>query len=135
MGIETYVISVGDEIGAGHLQHMANAGSGLAIDGNQNAPYWVANDQSQLYDAFNTIINGVRDCVFTLDGNVVAGYEDQGVVVLDGDKLTKDSPDGWKLNGQNQVQLLGAACELIQEGEHDLSIDFPCGGYEAPPVK
>jgi hypothetical protein len=135
MGIETYVISVGDEVGDKHLQDMANAGTGLAVDGPQNAKFWKALDNGQLYDAFDTIVNGVRDCVFILDGNVVAGYEDQGTVLLDGQSLTKDDPDGWKLTGSNQVSLQGAACETIQDGDHELTIDFPCGGYEAPPIK
>lgn len=135
MGIETYVISVGNEVGLGHLQDMANAGLGLQVGGGTNATFWQALDQDQLYDAFDTIINGVRDCVFALDGNVVPGYEDQGTVKLDGQELTKDDPNGYKLNGSNEVQLLGTACETIQEGEHDLTIEFPCGGYEPPKIK
>jgi hypothetical protein len=135
MGIETYVISVGDEVGLPHLQDMANAGLGLEVNGNHDAPFWQALDQDQLYDAFDTIINGVRDCLFTLDGNVVDGFQDQGKVTLDGQPLTQDDPDGWKLNGSNEVQLLGAACEAIQDGQHDLQIEFPCGGYTPPQVK
>jgi von Willebrand factor type A domain-containing protein len=135
MGISTYVISVGDEVGLGHLQDMANAGQGLEVGGGQNAPFYQALDQDQLYDAFDTIINGVRDCVFTLDGNVVPGYEDQGKVVLDGESLPQDDPNGWKLNSSNEIQLLGEACEKIQNGEHELDVEFPCGGYDPPPVK
>jgi hypothetical protein len=135
MGISTYIISVGNEVGLPHLQDMANAGQGLEVGGAQNAPFYQALDQDQLYDAFDTIINGVRDCIFTLEGNVVPGYEDQGTVILDGQKLGKDDPNGWKLNGSNEIQLLGEACESIQNGEHELSVDFPCGGYDAPPVK
>jgi hypothetical protein len=134
MGIETYIVSVGDEVGLPHLQDMANAGAGLQVGGNNKAQFWQALDQNELYDAFDTIINGVRDCVFTLDGNVVDGYENQGTVMLDGQSLSKDDPNGWRLNGSNEVQLLGTACETIQDGEHQLAIDFPCGGYEAPPI-
>lgn len=135
MGIETYVISVGDEVGDPHLQDMANAGVGQEVGGSHNAEFWKALDQTQLYDAFDTVVNGVRDCVFVLDGNVVAGYENQGTVLLDGQPLTQDDPDGWRLSGSNQVQLVGAACETIQNGDHALSIEFPCGGYAAPPIK
>jgi hypothetical protein len=134
-GIETYIISVGDEVGLPHLQDMANAGLGLEVGGSNNAQFWQALEQDALYDAFDTIINGVRDCVFTLDGNVVPGYEDQGTVTLDGKTLPKDDPNGWKLNGSNEVQLTGTACETIQDGQHDLTIEFPCGGYEPPTVK
>jgi hypothetical protein len=132
-GVQTYIISVGDEVGAPHLQDMANAGIGLPVDGQQKAPYWVALDHAALYDAFATIINGVRECIFTLDGQVVAGFEDQGKVTIDGKPVAKDDENGWKLNGLKQVQLLGEACALIQEGDHKVDIEFPCGGY-APPI-
>ncbi len=133
MGVQTFVLSVGDELSDEHLQELANAGAGLPIDSNV-APFWKALNQDELYDAFTTIINGVRECVFTLDGTVNPGYEDQGTVLLDGQPLTKDDPDGWKLNNNKEIQLLGAACEEIQNGDHDLVVDFPCGGYEAPPI-
>jgi hypothetical protein len=133
MGIQTFVISVGDEIGDDHLQDMANAGAGLPVDSNI-AQFWKAYDQDELYQAFTTIINGVRECVFTLDGTVVSGYEEDGVVIVDGNKLPKDDPNGWKLNNNKEIQLLGEACENIQNGDHDIHVDFPCGGYEPPPI-
>lgn len=134
MGIKTFVISVGDEIGDEHLQDIANAGRGLEIGGSTKADFYRANDQDELYGAFETIVNGVRDCVFTLDGEIVEGFEDEGQVVLDGSALGKDDPDGYKVNNPKEIELVGEACETIQDGQHDLSISFPCGGYEAPPV-
>jgi hypothetical protein len=134
MGIKTFVISVGDEIGDKHLQDMANAGRGLQVGGSTNADFYRALDQDELYGAFETIVNGVRDCVFTLDGEIVEGFEDEGQVVLDGTQLGKDDPDGYKVNNPKEIELVGQACETIQDGDHDLNISFPCGGYEAPPV-
>jgi len=134
MGIKTFVISVGDEIGDKHLQDIANAGRGLQLDGPTKADFYRALDQDELYDAFDTIVNGVRDCVFTLDGEIVDGFEDEGQVLLDGGALEKDSADGYKVNNPKEIELVGKACESIQDGKHDLSISFPCGGYEAPPV-
>ncbi len=133
MGIRTYVISVGDEVGEDHLRDMANAGAGLDVASGA-AKFYRALNNGELYEAFSDIVNGVRDCVFTLDGEVVDGYEDQGIVRIDGEDVPKDDPDGWRLNNPREVELLGAACALIQEGDHTLFIDFPCGGYEAPPV-
>lgn len=130
MGIRTYVISVGDEIGEDHLQDMANAGAGL----DSGAKFYRALDNGQLYEAFSDIINGVRDCVFNLDGEVVDGYEDKGTVRIDGIEVPMDDANGWRLNNPKEVELLGDACALIQEGDHSLDIDFPCAGYEPPPV-
>lgn len=133
MGVQTFVLSVGDELSDQHLQELANAGAGLPIDSSV-APFWKALSQDELYDAFTTIINGVRECVFTLDGEVNPGYEDDGTVLLDGQALPKDDPNGWKLNNNKEIQLLGEACEEIQNGDHELVVDFPCGGYEPPPI-
>jgi hypothetical protein len=126
-GIETYVISVGNEVGLPHLQDMANAGVGLTVGGNQNAPFYQALDQQALYDAFETIINGVRPCTFTLDGTVAPGSEGSGTVVLDGESLTYGDPNGWKMNSSNEIELTGTACQKIQDGEHTLDVSFPCG--------
>jgi hypothetical protein len=134
MGIQTYVISIGDELGEQHLQDLANAGAGLEVGSGQNAKFYKAQDNGQLYEAFSDVINGIRDCVFNLDGTVVEGYEDQGEVRIDGSLVPKDDPDGWRLNNPSQIELLGESCALIQEGDHSLDVDFPCAGYEAPPV-
>ncbi len=128
-GIETYVISVGNQVSLGHLQDVANAGKGLQVGGSQNATYYLANDQAALVAAFNEIIYGVRSCVFELEGQVSAADADQGVVTLDGQPLVHGDPNGWKLNPPNEVELVGSACDAIKSGDHQVSIDFPCGVY------
>jgi len=128
-GIQTFIISVGADVGVQHLQEMANAGTGLAVNGGTNAPYYQALDQASLISAFDNIIDGVRGCIFTLDGQVV-GDPAAGSVVLDGTPLVYGDADGWKLNNQNEIELTGAACQSIQDGEHDLDVSFPCGDVE-----
>jgi hypothetical protein len=125
--IPTFVIAVGDEISNDHLQDVANAGAGNPIGGPDNAKFYQPTDQQALIDAFNEIINGVRSCVFTLNGKVDPMYAAQGVVVLDGDKLGYNDPNGWQLNGESEIEIVGAACDKIQEGEHTLTVTFPCG--------
>lgn len=131
-GIETYIISVGDQVSLGHLQDMANAGKGVAVGGSQNEPYYQALDQQALYDAFQTIINGVRSCVLKLNGTVDPANASKGQVTLDGKPLGYEDPDGWKLNSPSEIELLGAACDLIKEGDHSLTINFPCGVFQPP---
>lgn len=127
LGVETYVISVGGQVSAEHLQHMANAGVGLPIDGNQNAPYYEALDPQSLVDHFETIINGVRDCVLTLEGEIDPDLANQGTVMLDSEKLGYNHPDGWKVNSSTEIELVGAACDAIQSGDHAIDVSFPCG--------
>lgn len=133
-GVQTFIISVGADVGIQHLQDMANAGAGLAVNGGNDAPYYQALDQASLISAFDNIIDGVRGCIFTLDGEVV-GDPAAGTVVLDGEPLTYGDPNGWKLNNANEVELVGAACEAIQDGEHDLDVSFPCGDVEVDDPK
>jgi hypothetical protein len=132
LGIQIEVINVsspGDTALATHLDNVADAGgavSGASIDGF---------DPGALSDAFQSIIDGVRSCAIDLDGTIEAGKESTGTVTLDGDVLILDDPDGWQVNTPTQIELLGAACETIKSGDHDLDISFPCGSFRPPVLK
>jgi hypothetical protein len=131
-GIETYIISVGATVSVGHMQDMANAGKGVPVGGSQNEPYYQALDQQALYDAFQTIIYGVRPCTLQLNGTVDPSKAGQGSVSLDGNPLGYNDPDGWKLNSPSEIELVGAACDAIKEGDHSIDINFPCGVFQPP---
>jgi hypothetical protein len=128
MGVSTYIIAVGDQVSEQHQQDMANAGTGLPLDGSMgDAPYFPAGNQQALVDAFETIINGVRSCVLELNGQVDPTKASEGEVTIDGVPVPFGDPDGWQLNSPTEIELLGAACEEIQMGEHVVSAKFPCG--------
>src|SRR6188768_301304 len=128
--ITTYVISVGNEVGKDHLRAVANAGQGLAVDVDATNRYYLANDQAELATAFDTIVAGVRSCVFTLNGTVAADRADAGSVTLDGKFLIYMDKDGWRLSSPSELELQGAACATLKKsGDHDLKIDFPCGDF------
>ncbi len=130
--IQTFVIAVGDQISATHLQDVANAGAGKMVGGMDNAKYYQPTDQQALVDAFNEIINGARSCSFTLAGMVDPMQADKGSVVLDGQKLPYNDPNGWQLNTPTEIELLGTACDTIKQGDHTLSVTFPCGAVNIP---
>lgn len=123
--IRTYVIAVGSDISDAHLQDVANAGTG--VTSGPDSPFWKANNKAGLIDAFNTIIEGVRSCVFDLNGTVSEEAKNDGKVSLDGMLLSQDDADGWRLASPTQVELTGAACDAIKSGDHDIKISFPCG--------
>lgn len=131
-GIETYIISVGAGVSLAHLQDMANAGKGTPVGGSQNEPYYQALDQKALYDAFQTIIYGVRPCTLQLNGTVDPKDAGQGQVWLDGTALGYQDQDGWQMNGPSEIELLGAACDAIKTGDHKIQIQFPCGVFQPP---
>lgn len=132
-GISLYVIGVGDAVGAAHLQEMANAGVGQPSGG--TAPFWQAFDAQGLVDAFQAIVTAPHSCVFTLNGEVLAGMESQGTVMLDGSPLGYNDPNGWQLNNASELEILGDACDAIQEGDHELTATFPCDAVVLGPPK
>ncbi len=125
-GIETYVISVGDDVGAAHLQDMANAGTGLPVGGASNATFYTALNPDQLITAFDDIIAGVRTCVFTLDGQVSDVENSGGTVSFD--SLPLEEGTDWRLNDASTLEILGSKCEeLLAGGQHTIEASFECG--------
>ncbi len=125
-GIRVYIVSVGSDVGAAHLQDMANAGSGLPVGGTDNAQYFVANSPDELVTAFGTIVGGVAGCLFTINGEVDVAKAAQGLVSLDGTPL--DFGTEWIMLDGKTFEVLGQACETIKDGSlHHISAVFPCG--------
>lgn len=123
-GIETRVLSVGDQTTASHLQRLANAGSGEDLD-TGNATYYVANDPQELVDAFGGIVNGVRGCQVDIEGPVDPDLAPGGVVILNGTILEYDKD--WHLIDGDTVELIGAACDALLGAKHvDIKASFPC---------
>jgi hypothetical protein len=124
-GVTTFVISVGDQVGEDHLRELANLGQGLPADDPMDRFYRAA-DATSLAQAFEDIVNGVRSCTFALDG-MVTGDGSDGTVTVDGTPVIKDDPNGWRLNGPSEVELLGTTCDLVKMGDHSIDVSFPCG--------
>jgi hypothetical protein len=131
-GVETFIISVASGVALDHLKDMANAGAGLPVGGATQAPYYEANDSKALSDAFNAIINGVRSCVLKINGQVDSSQAPLGKVTLDGTSLGYLDANGWKLNSPSEVELTGASCNAIQQGDHAVNVVFPCGVVRPP---
>jgi hypothetical protein len=125
-GIDVFVISVGNEVSQAHLQDLANAGVGLPVGGAERAPFYQALDPEALVLAFDTIIGGVRGCLFALDGSVDLDRADDGTVTLDGETL--EFGVDWVLRDESTLELRGPACDtLLAGGEHLVRAEFECG--------
>jgi hypothetical protein len=126
LGISTFVVSVGEDVAAAHLQEVANAGAGV-MPGDPDAPFYVATDQATLAMAFDEIIQGVRMCELDLDDPLPADAMTSCTVDVNGMIIPFGDPDGWQINDPMQVELLGAACDALQLGFVEVQLTCDCG--------
>jgi hypothetical protein len=97
-----------------------------------NAQYFQANgtDQVALGAALDAVIYGIRSCIFELDGAAEINPDNLGGarITIDGaTPLVYGDPNGWRLNSDTQVELLGSACQLIKNPTTGgIKFDFPC---------
>jgi hypothetical protein len=124
-GIETFVISVGADVSAAHLQDMANAGQGVG-PGDPNADFYQALDQAALASAFAQILASVRSCELDLMTPLSAAVAQGCTVEVNGQAVGLDDPNGWRLNDPTEVELLGTACDALQQGTSSVQMDCPC---------
>ncbi len=124
-GVRTVIVSVGGGISADHLQDMANAGAGVG-PGDPQATYHQALDETSLIDAFAEIISGVRDCTIDLDTPLLPQAIDLCQVTINGDPVPFDENEGWKLNDTQEIELVGGACDAIQDGEIVIEMNCDC---------
>jgi len=125
MGIRTFVISVGNEVGDAHLQDLANVGMGRPRTSSDPAPFYKALNSEELIRAFDEIVGGFLLCEFSIDGQVDASRACEGSVSIDGQSL--DCGADWEVNGSS-LRLMGEACELLGDGlAHAVEAKWPCG--------
>ena len=124
-GIETFVISVGDEVSDAHLQDMANAGQGVQ-GGDPDADFYLALDQGALVDAFDQILASVRSCELDLMDPLSPADAAGCTMEVNGEAIGLDDPNGWQLNNETQIELLGTACEALQAGVSSVQMECPC---------
>ena len=69
-----------------------------------------------------------RGVVAPMDGEVREGLEAQCDVAVDGEPLTFNDENGWRLNSPSEVEILGTTCEGILDGTlSNISVTCPCG--------
>ena len=124
MGIHTYALSVGTEVGTAHLQDVANAGVGH-VTGEPDAPYWVATDISGLDSALWSIVTNVLSCEIELSGGMIdTALACHGTVTLGSDTL--ECGTDWRPVDSMHIELLGDACERLKHMGEPLTASFPC---------
>jgi hypothetical protein len=124
-----YVIGVGEETGDGvsasHLKDMACAGAGFdaGCDESLAKPYRAV-DREGLVSAFQQIIFGLRSCILDLHQKIANA--ELGTVTIGCDVVPYRDPNGWLMNGDDRIELVGDACKRIQTGYPEIQVVFPC---------
>jgi hypothetical protein len=126
MGVRTFIISVGNEVGKQHQQDVANAGVGHK-PGDPDAMYWEAGDDKTLRDALVQIVGSQLSCEIALNGSVEGGDACRGKVLFNSQPLICNDKDGWELVDPKHIALKGAACDRFKSADlFDLHVAFPC---------
>lgn len=124
-GVRLFILSVGDQVSAQHLQDMANAGAGV-MAGQPNAPYFQGNDPASLAMAFQQIIGGVLSCDLALSGQIDPAQAMSGTVTLNGMPLHYGTD--WTVVNGTTIQLIGQACSTLKSSTNPMvDASFPCG--------
>ncbi|MEM6730237.1 MAG: hypothetical protein AAF658_01705, partial [Myxococcota bacterium] len=83
------------------------------------APCFIGNDGAALGDALEGVFTEVLSCI--VDLSVFGPITADGTVFLDDDPLL---PEQWRIRGINRIEVLGAACDTIREGNSFLSVEI-----------
>ncbi|HEY1558928.1 MAG TPA: vWA domain-containing protein [Kofleriaceae bacterium] len=132
-GVRLFIIGLqlNDQTAIQFLQDMANAGTGMPTGQAPMcagcAPYYTANNPTDLVNGVNAIISGVLSCDLTLSGQVDPTQASQGTVTLNGMMLTYGT-DWTVTGGGTTLELLGSACSMLEASTNpQVDASFPCG--------
>lgn len=124
-GLPLFIISVGDDVGADHLQDMANVGVGKELDDPSPAPYYQALNPAELVDAFLEIVGSLVSCEFAVNGEVDLERACEGEVTVNGAPITCGTD--WEVTSPSLLTLVGESCEMLKRGEPiELAATWPC---------
>jgi Mg-chelatase subunit ChlD len=135
-GITTWVISLadGDPALQMHLDEVAKHGDPT----NPQAKTFTPTNPDELLMTLARLLGGAVGCHVELNGTVTVGQECLGTVEQNGvrlpccqqdrcDDMPTSSPNGWRLNDDHSVELLGDACASFLLGSGAvLNATFPC---------
>jgi Mg-chelatase subunit ChlD len=125
---QLYVISVGTDANAEHLQELANIGAGLERFASPGATVYYPDDAEALATTLEKLVDKAVGCDVKLHGpGVMVGQECRGTVTLNDIELECDGADGWKLIDSNHIRLQGSTCEQFKNDLGALvHASFPC---------
>ena len=86
-------------------------------------------DQAALTKQISSAISGVKSCIFDLGGQVSVNLAllDQASVAVGGHPVPLSKDNGWRMNSDTQLELVGDACVSWHKPENTkIDFTFPC---------
>lgn len=123
-GVKTYVIGYdtntpGNEALAQVLDGFAQRG------GTGDTMHRPVEDEASLLAVLQSIASELVSCTYVLDN--APSRADFVRVLLDGQQINLDDPNGWTLVGDRTVEVQGAACDQLRStGAHSIEVTVQC---------
>ncbi len=86
-------------------------------------------DQAALTAQIASVVSGIKSCTFDLGGKVSVNLEllDQASVSLEGQTVPLSQDNGWRMNTETQLELVGDACTAWRDPQNThIDFHFPC---------
>ncbi|MEI9940067.1 MAG: vWA domain-containing protein [Pseudomonadota bacterium] len=86
-------------------------------------------DQAALTAQIASVISGIKSCTFDLGGNISVNLSllDQASVSIEGTQIPLAQDNGWRMNSETQVELVGSACATWNDPKNThIDFNFPC---------
>lgn len=86
-------------------------------------------DQAALTAQIASVVSGIKSCTFDLGGQIEVNLTllDQASVSLEGNLVPLSTDNGWRMNTETQLELVGEACTTWRKPESTrIEFNFPC---------
>ena len=86
-------------------------------------------DQAALTAQIASVVSGIKSCTFDLGGQISVNLDllAQASVILEGQPVPLSPDNGWRMNTDTQLELVGSACATWHAPESlHISFNFPC---------
>ena len=86
-------------------------------------------DQKALTDQIASVVSGIKSCTFDLGGQISVNLDllSEASVTVEGQTVPLSMDNGWRMNTDTQLELIGAACDNWRKPESTkIDFNFPC---------
>jgi len=86
-------------------------------------------NEAALTDQVGSVVSGIKSCVFDLGGQISVDLTqlNRASVSLEGQRVPLSMANGWRMNDDSQLELVGDACIAWRDPKNThIEFNFPC---------